>query len=90
MRYNEVLLGLRKKYNFSQKEVATKINVTQRAYAFYEKGEREPSIDTLLKLSDIYNVPVDVIIGKYEIPEIKENANKETPKRGRKPKKDNQ
>ncbi len=66
-KYNEVLRELRTERNLTQAEIAKIINISQRAYSFYEKGEREPSIDTILKLADYYQVPTDILLGRWEI-----------------------
>lgn len=68
-KYYEVLKGLRKQNNLTQSQVAEVINVTQRTYAHYEKGDREPSIETLIKLADYYRLPIDVLVGRYNIAE---------------------
>lgn len=60
------LKELREQNKLTQQEVANKIQITQRAYAFYEKGDREPSIDTLIKLADIFKVPIDLLVGRYK------------------------
>ena len=65
--YGKVFFRLRKENNMTQEEVARKLNITQRTYAHYEKGTNEPSIDTLIKLADIYRVPIDILVGRYEI-----------------------
>lgn len=62
-----VLKELREKNKLTQKEVAEKVNISQRAYAFYETGDREPSIDTLIKIANLYNVPIDILVGRYTI-----------------------
>ena len=36
-------------------------------YSRYENGKREPSIDILLKLSKLYGVSVDCLIGNDEV-----------------------
>ncbi len=36
-------------------------------YSRYENGKREPSIDILLKLSKLYGVSVDYLIGNDEV-----------------------
>ena len=36
-------------------------------YSRYENGKREPSIDILLKLSKLYSVSVDYLIGNDEV-----------------------
>lgn len=64
----QVLKELREKNSLNQTDIAKKINVSQRAYSFYETGQREPKIDTLLRLSELYNVPLDVLVGKYDLP----------------------
>lgn len=66
-----VLKELRIKNNLTQTQVANKINISQRAYSFYETGQREPNIDTLIKLADIYNTSLDILVGRY----IKPNDN---------------
>lgn len=68
-KYNEVLKGLRKQNNLTQSEVAKFLNIEQRTYAHYEKGDREPSIETLIKLADYYKLPIDIIVGRYNIAE---------------------
>lgn len=62
----EVLTGLRKEKQLSQKEIAEKINISQRAYAHYEKGDREPNIETMIRLADYYKVSLDYLTGRYE------------------------
>ena len=66
-RYSEILKDLRNKNRLTQTELAKEINISQRAYAHYEKGESEPNIDTLIKLADKYGVPIDILVGRYEI-----------------------
>lgn len=36
-------------------------------YSRYENGKREPSLDVLLKLSKLYGVSVDYLIGNDEV-----------------------
>ena len=36
-------------------------------YSRYESGKREPSVDILLKLSKLYQVSVDYLIGNDEV-----------------------
>jgi len=37
----------------SQTEIAKALNISQKAYSYYERGEREPSIDMLIQISKI-------------------------------------
>lgn len=55
----------REKNNYSQEQIAQKINITQQAYSNYEKGKRLPSIEILIKLADIYEISLDILTGRY-------------------------
>lgn len=48
----------------TQQSVAEAINVSLRAYQFYEQGTREPSLDALIRLADFLNVSVDYLLGR--------------------------
>ncbi len=62
----ERLLQLRKEANLTQKELAEKLNMNSVTYLHYEKGQREPSLDTLLDFADFFSVSVDFLIGKTD------------------------
>jgi len=53
----ENLIKLRKEKKLTQLELAEKINYSDKAISRWEKGEVTPDIETLEKLSKIYNVP---------------------------------
>ncbi len=61
----ERLKYYREKNNYSQEEIAEKINLTQSAYSNYEKGKRLPSIEILIQLADIYEISLDILTGRY-------------------------
>lgn len=67
--YGEVIKSLREKENLSQKDLANILNKSQRAISHYEKGDSQPDINDLIKLAELFKVPVDVIVGRYEIPD---------------------
>ena len=48
-------------------EVSDYLNCLPSVYSRYENGKREPSIDILLKLSKLYGVSVDCLIGNDEV-----------------------
>ena len=54
----------RKLNNLTQAEAACKIGVSPSAFAMYERGEREPGIDTLKKMSETFKVDIDTLVGK--------------------------
>ncbi len=60
---------LRESELFTQKQIAEKIFCGQRAYSYYETGERDIPTQTLIRLADFYNVSVDYILGRTENPQ---------------------
>lgn len=52
----------RKKQNLTQTEIAKKLNIQKQTYQNYELGKREPSIDMLIKLADLFHTSVDNLI----------------------------
>lgn len=63
--FKEVLKGLRIQNNLTQKEIANIINVSERTYSRYETGDREPRIETLIKIAEYYKIPIDILVGRY-------------------------
>ena len=47
----------------TQKEVSRAIGCSEVVYNRYENGEREPSIDMLIKLADFFGVTIDFLLG---------------------------
>lgn len=58
------LQELRAKYGYSQKQVADKLEISPSIVSGYETGERTPSTDVLLSLSNIYHCSTDYLLGK--------------------------
>lgn len=65
MALQDELKYYREKYNYSQNDIAKKINITQQAYANYENGNRLPNIEMLIKIADIYDISLDILTGRY-------------------------
>ena len=61
--WNENMRLCRERYNYSQKELANKLNISERTIQRYEAGVSEPSISILLELSKLYEISIDSIIG---------------------------
>lgn len=53
---------LRIKNNFTQKNIAKKLNVSITSYSLYESGKRNVPIKILIKLANIYNTSIDFIV----------------------------
>lgn len=60
----ERLTELREKNHLSQTAVANRIGVTPALISAYEKTERNPSIDKLISLADVYHTSTDYILGR--------------------------
>ena len=58
------LRELRKERKLTQRQVADAISTSTPVYCRYEKGEREPSIDTIIRLSDYFDVTCDYLLGR--------------------------
>ena len=58
------LRDIRKKLRLSQQSVAEKLGITSQYYSLIENGDRQQkmSIDFLVKLSDIFQVPLAELI----------------------------
>lgn len=50
----------------TQQNVADILGMTVNAYQKYEQSERFPSLETLVKLADLFSVPTDWILGRDE------------------------
>ncbi len=58
------LRDLREDRDFSQRQIADILNMSQTGYSKYETGENDIPTDILLKLADFYEVSVDYLLGR--------------------------
>ena len=61
------IMQLRKEKNWTQEALSMKLNVSQKMISAYENGIHDPSIETLINMSHIFNVSVDYIIGNSNL-----------------------
>lgn len=61
------LKELRKKSNFTQKEIANIIGIAQNTYSCWENGKIRIDNASLQKLADYFNVSVDYLLGRDDI-----------------------
>lgn len=61
-----VLKELREKNGKTQEETAKDLNISQRAYSYYERGERLPDIEVIMDMAEYYNIPIDLLVGRYK------------------------
>lgn len=55
----EKIKNKRKELNLTQEYLAKELNISRQAVSKWEKGLSEPSMDNLLKLSEIFGVDID-------------------------------
>lgn len=58
---------LRLEFGYTQQDLATKLNGAKSTIAMYENETRKPSLEILLKLSEIFDCSIDYILGKSDI-----------------------
>ena len=67
MTIGEHIMILRKKNNLSQSELGKKIGTSGDVIGRYERGIITPSIDVIIKISDVLKVSIDYLVGKTNL-----------------------
>lgn len=62
--FGQRITNLRKEKGLTQNDVAEKIGVTAQAVSKWENDQATPDIDILIKLSDIFEISLDELLGK--------------------------
>lgn len=57
---------LRKEVKLTQTQIAEKLNISQQAYASWERGAKKPTQENLVKIAQVLNVSVDYLVGNLE------------------------
>ena len=60
------LTRLRSEHNFTQIEIAEKLNYTDKSVSKWERGEAIPPVDVLKDLADLYGVSLDYLVTGVE------------------------
>ena len=60
--FRENLTQLRKLHNFSQEELAEKINVSRQTLSKWETGESVPDIEKCMALASVFDVTLDDLV----------------------------
>ncbi len=64
MKLKDNIKALRKRDNLTQGDLARKLHIKQYNISDYEIGRIEPSITTLTKMAEIFNVSTDYLLGR--------------------------
>lgn len=62
MTFGNKLKSLRKELNLTQEQLAKRIGVAKSVVSYYESGERYPSYDVLVKLTNVFHVTTDYLL----------------------------
>ena len=60
----ERIRNLREDKDWTQTDVAKKLNCSQRIYSNYERGEVDIPTDILIKLADMHNTSIDYLLNR--------------------------
>ena len=60
---NEEMKRIRGIRGITQSEAAKYVGVSRQAFSNYERGQRVPSVDVLIKLAELYQVSLDELVG---------------------------
>lgn len=60
------LKELRNKANLSQQELSKIIGISKSSINMYERGEREPGLETVGAFADYFDVQTDYLLGKHD------------------------
>ena len=63
------LKDLREDHDYTQKQIAEKLNMQQPQYQRYESGTVPPPIDSLIFLADLYDVSLDYLVERTNVKE---------------------
>ena len=69
MSFSERIIQLKNERKLLQKDIASSVGLSLRAYQYYEKGQKEPTLSVLLRLADYFDVSLDYLVGLSDTPE---------------------
>ena len=65
-KFAERIYELRQENTLSRAELALKLNVSVRLISYWENGQRECDFDMLIKISDLFLISIDYLLGKKD------------------------
>lgn len=74
----EKIIALRKRMNWSQEELAEKLDISRQAVSKWEVGATIPDLDKILKMSELFGVSTDYLL-KDEMEETELMGEKDVP-----------
>lgn len=65
---------LRTEMHKSLRDVASELNISYSSLSKYERGDQQPSYETLIKMADYFNVTADYLIGRTSCKNIENQS----------------
>ncbi len=66
--FSNRLISIRHEKKIRQTDSANAAGVSVRAYQYYEKDEKEPTLSVLIALADYFDVSLDYLVGRSDDP----------------------
>ena len=64
---SERLRECRKEKGMTQMQVAVYCDITEKAYQNYELMTREPKLEILIRIADLFGVSLDYLVGRTDV-----------------------
>ena len=61
------LRACRNDKGYSQYQVAIYCDITEKTYQNYELMTREPKVEILIKIADLFDVSIDYLVGRTDV-----------------------
>ena len=68
---SENIKNLRLSNNMTQEKLAEKLSVTRQTVSCWENGKSEPDLDTIFKISDIFNTDITLLLNSEDAATVK-------------------
>ncbi|MGQ7776802.1 helix-turn-helix domain-containing protein [Bacillus sp. WC2507] len=71
--FGNIIRDLRKQKGITQKELAQSLQLSESTIGMYERNERQPDYNTLIRIADYFKVSTDFLLGRAFDAEGKRN-----------------
>jgi transcriptional regulator with XRE-family HTH domain len=72
--FGNIIRDLRKQKGITQKELAQSLQLSESTIGMYERNERQPDYNTLIRIADYFNVSTDFLLGRdFNVKEERNN-----------------
>ncbi|KAA0777963.1 MULTISPECIES: helix-turn-helix domain-containing protein [Bacillus cereus group] len=72
--FGNIIRDLRKQKGITQKELAQSLQLSESTIGMYERNERQPDYNTLIRIANYFNVSTDFLLGRdFNVKEDRNN-----------------